>query len=167
MRPSPSIFLVALILGLAACSAGSSNAGWRGPAVHLVDGTWIGTETECARGDEGLECRTVIARALALLAPDVTRAVKKTALATLPTTYVTADGEVRTARLSAGIDSRRAIVIDLDDGSRRVIGLWCHISYSGTPSALDVEALMCSIAPLDYWLDGDAPPSYPPGTNFS
>lgn len=159
-------FLAALVLLLAACgSPPPVPGGWVGPDVHLVDGSWIGTETACGAGAEALECRTVVEQALTTLPADVRSKVTRAAVAALPTTFVTATGEERTARVSAGILTRKAVVVDRADGTRRVIGLWCYLPYSGT-GRLAVGEVSCNVAPLDYWLDGNVPPSYPPGTNF-
>jgi hypothetical protein len=166
MRSAQSSPVAALILLLAACTTGPSAAGWRGSNVHLVDGTWIGTETACGDGDHAIECRTVVEQAVTALAPDIRSKVTRAVLADLPTTYVTAAGETRTACLAAGIATRKAVVIELDDGTRRVIGLWCHLPYSGNGGGLMVRDVDCGIDSLDYWRDGNAPPSYPPGTNF-
>jgi hypothetical protein len=143
MRSAQSSPVAALILLLAACTTGPSAAGWRGSNVHLVDGTWIGTETACGDGDDAIECRTVVEQAVTALAPDIRSKVTRAVLADLPTTYVTAAGETRTARLAAGIATRKAVVIELDDGTRRVIGLWCHLPYSGNGGGLMVRDVDC------------------------
>lgn len=165
MRSTYATLFAALIL-LAACRGGPSVAGWHGVDVHLVDATWIGTETACGEGDEDLECRTVVEQAMAALAPDVRNKVTTAVLAALPTTFVTATGETRTTPLAGGIMTREAVVIDLVDGTRRVIGLWCHLPYAGNGGGLMVRDVTCGIDPLDYWRDGNAPPSIPPGTQF-
>lgn len=97
------------------------------------------------------------------LPPEVRSSVVTAVVADLPTAYVTAGGEPRTAYLTAGIMSRKAIVIDLIDGSRRVIGLWCYLASTGDRRVLAAGS-HCEIAPLDVWRDGHAPPSLPPGT---
>jgi hypothetical protein len=154
--------LLPMIFVIAACAAGpAARPGWQGPEVHLVDGTWIGTEGACVADDT--ECRTVIDLTMKALQPDVRARVARAALATLPTEFVTATGEMRRARISAGIETRKAVVIDLAGGARRVIGLWCHLPYAGNGGGLIVRDASCDIAPLDDWLDGKAPPSDPPG----
>jgi hypothetical protein len=167
MRPRHSTRLTALVLLLTACGIGPAAAGWQGTDVHLVDGTWIGTETVCGDGDDAIECRAVVERAMAALAPEVRPSVVRAALAALPTTFVTASGETRTARLSAGISTREAVVIDLAEGTRRVIGYWCYLPSTGDGD-LVVESVTCEMNPsaIEYWRDGNAPPSFPPGTHF-
>jgi hypothetical protein len=165
MRSATATIFAALVLLIAACSTPPVVAGWRGTDVHLVDGTWISSETSCDdRGGTALECRTVIDRAMKALPPDVRSGVTTAVLADLPTVYVTADGETRTARLNLGITTRKAVVINLADGTRHVIGLQCYLPYAGNGGGLIVPDVDCEIAPLDYWLDGNAPPSYPSGT---
>ena len=133
-------------------------SGWQGNDVHIVSGVWIGTEQDCATDDAGLTCRTTVAEALRLVGPTERSRVVRARLAELPTAYTTATGEARTARLGAGIMARSAVVLDLIDGSRRIVGMWCH--------AISVPT--CILAPnaLEYWVDGAAPPSYPPGAKF-
>jgi hypothetical protein len=128
MRVRPSLGLLPIVAMIAACGVGSGAPGapgWQGSEVHLVDGTWIGTEVAC--GADDLECRTVIDLTMKALQPDVRARVTRAALATLPTEYLTATGEIRTAHISAGIATRKAVVLDLAGGTRRVIGLWCHL----------------------------------------
>jgi hypothetical protein len=160
-------FLIPLVLLLAACNpAPPAVTGWLGSDVHLVDGRWIGTESPCATGTDGLECRTIVDRALTLL-PDLRTRTTRAVLATLPTIYVTATGERRSARLGVGIMERRVVVADLTDGRRLVIGLLCHVTSQGNESGgatRDVD--LCWIDALDDWRDGNAPASLPPGAHF-
>jgi hypothetical protein len=159
-------FLAALILLLAACApAPPVVVGWQDPDAHLVDGRWIGAETPCPAGKDGLECRTVLDQALANLTPEVRANATGAVLVSLPTTVVMASGETRTARLRAGIDWRRAVVVSFPDGTRRVVGLWCYLPYTAD-RRFAVEVAGCTLDPLDDWRDGNAPASYPPGTIF-
>jgi hypothetical protein len=167
----PTLLLAVLIaVVVAACGGAPAVAGWRGADVHLLDGVWIGTEYECSSGDvghgeAGVECRTIIDRATAALEPSVPNSITRIVLATLPTTYVTADGKELTPRLAGGIMTRKAVVIDRVDGSRQVIGLWCHLPTDGE-GRLHVSEVTCDIAPLEDWQDGTVPPSYDPGRDI-
>jgi hypothetical protein len=166
MRSMLAVLLAALGAILAACGTAPVAAGWRGGDVHLVDGYWIGTEVECSSGDvghgeAGLECRTIIDRAMAALEPSVRRSMTRIALATLPETYVTADGNELRPRLAGGILTREAVVIDHVDGSRQVIGLWCYLPSDGD-GRLHVSEVNCDIAALEDWRDGTVPPTYDP-----
>jgi hypothetical protein len=151
--------LVAMLFGVVA-SCGPTAPGWQGTDVHLVDGTWIGTESVCGNGegDPDLECRTVVELALQEIPPDLRARATRVTVAALPTEYVSPTGEVRTARLSAGILRRKAVVLDLMDGTRRVIGLWCHLPYSGSSGRFMASEATCAVAPLDIWTDGNEPP---------
>jgi hypothetical protein len=166
MRVRAWLRFLPMVLLVAACQFGAGGraggpAGWQGPEVHLVGGAWIGTEVACVADD--LECKTVVDLTMKALEPSVRAKVTRAVLGTLPTEFVTSTGETRHARITAGIATRKAVVIDLAGGSRRVIGLWCHLPYSGNGGGLIVRDARCDIAPLDDWLDGNAPPSYPPG----
>jgi hypothetical protein len=156
--------LIPLMLLLAACSTPPSVVGWLGSDVHLVDGVWIGTETPCAAGKDGLECRVVVEYALATVRGSK---VTKAALAALPSTFVLASGETRMGHLGGGIDTGRAVVLDFADGTRRVLGFVCYLPYAGDGSGLALSMVTCTWNPLNDWRDGNVPPSYPPGTEFS
>ena len=162
MRSIHSIGVAALILLLSVCATPPVATGWQGQNVHLVDGTWIGTETACGAGDEydDVECRTVVELTMEALPPDDRSKVTKAVHAELPTTFVTVGGETLTAEVTVGIATRTAIVVDLVDGGRRVIGLMCYLPSSGT-GRLSVANSTCEIVPLEYWRDGNAPPKYP------
>jgi hypothetical protein len=159
-------FLAALIVLLSACApTPPAVVGWQGTDIHLVDGRWIGTETPCAAGKDGLECRTVVDQGLANLTPEVRANATGAVLAALPTTLVMASGETRTARLGFGIETRRAVVVRFPDGTRRVIGLSCLLPYT-SDARFAVEMAHCTLDPLDDWRDGNAPAWYPPGAKF-
>jgi hypothetical protein len=161
------LLCVLAVVGFVAIGCTAGAPGWHGPDVHLVDGTWIATESRCSQGDpdRDLECRTIVERTLATLPPDLRGRVRATAVANLPTAFVTASGEPRTARLSMGLNRVTAVVLDLDGGERRVIGMTCYLPYSGGAIfGLIVRDADCWPWPLDDWLDGHAPPSSPPGT---
>lgn len=163
MRSTDSIALAALILLLSACGIAPSVTGWQGENVHLVDGTWIGTETACGAGDDydDLECRTVVELTMEALSPEDRSKVTKAVHADLPTTFVTVTGETRTAETTVGILTRTAVVVDRVDGTRQVIGAMCYLPSSGKSGGLSVADSTCELVPLDYWQDGNAPPKFP------
>lgn len=152
-----------LTLLVAACGSGATTGTWQGPDVHLVDGAWIGTEHSCGDAADDLECRTVVDRGRAALPLDVRDQVTKAVRADLPTTFVTSSGETWLVRLSVGIETRAAIVVDLAGGTRRVIGLHCYLPSTSAGAFADAMAT-CAVAPIDDWLDGHAPPTFPPLT---
>jgi hypothetical protein len=175
VRSIAAVLFAAVVTIVTACGNAPVIGGWRGADVHLVDGIWVGTEVECSTGDGGLpvfsddrtsvECRTVMDRAKAALEPSVPNSITRMVLATLPRTYVTADGKELTPRISGGIMTRKAVVIDRVDGSRQVIGLWCHLP-TDREGRLHVSEVTCDIAPLEDWRDGTVPPSYDPGRDI-
>jgi hypothetical protein len=154
-------FLVPLLLSLAACAT-PPPAGWIGADVHLVDGTWIGTERECGRGEDetAVECRFVVKEGLDEVPSDLrpTKAV----VATLPTAFGTAGGETVVVRAGAGLTTYMAVVIDLADGSRRVVGLGCYLPHAADDFRLVVDIANCEEYGLDRWRDGNPPTPYPP-----
>jgi hypothetical protein len=156
-------FLVALILLLAACTTPPAVVGWQDPDAHLVDGRWIGTETPCAAGKQGLECRVLVERASAMVGADVRARVTRTAVAALPTKFILVTGEARIPHLGGGLNSPKAVVIDVADGTRLVVGLLCYMPYAGDGSGLAVSMVTCTWNPLDEWRDGTVPRYYPPG----
>jgi hypothetical protein len=171
MRAMSTLLTTALIaVVVAGCAGAPVAAGWRGDDIHLLDGVWIGTEYECDSGDvghgeEGVECRTIMDRAKAALEPSVPNSITRMVMATLPRTYLTAEGKELTPRINVGILTRKAVVIDRVDGSRQVIGLWCHLPRGGD-GRLHMSEVTCDIGPLEDWRDGTVPPSYDPARNI-
>jgi hypothetical protein len=137
--------------------------GWQGQDVHLVDNVWIGMERTCGQGREDLGCRRIVDYGVSFAKADGL-SVASAALAALPTSFVTASGEERTARLELGVMTREAVVVDLTNGTRRVIGMMCaRWLEAGADYPLENA---CVVSPLDWWVPGNAPPYYPPGTKF-
>jgi hypothetical protein len=156
-------FLVSLVVLLAACAAPPTSTGWQGPDVHLVDGKWIGKETPCSSAAEDLECRIVVEQALSLV-PGIRDNVTKAARASLPTTFVMSNGEVRTGHFGGGLNSGEVVVLDLRDGTRRIVALTCYLpSQDGH---LVLSMVECRPDGLEDWRDG-AVPRYPEGTKFA
>jgi hypothetical protein len=159
-------FFAAVILVLAACSpAPPAVVGWQDSGAHLVDGRWIATETPCAAANDRLECRIVVERALSTVPGSVAASVTKTARAALPYKFVTPSGDVRVGHVGGGIETGQVIVLDLADGTRRVVGLVCYLPYSGDGSRLMVSMVTCRPDALDDWRDGNVP-RYPEGAVF-
>jgi hypothetical protein len=152
---------VALLV--AACGGGVTTGTWQGPDVHLVDGTWIGTEHTCGDGPDDLRCRTIVERAKAALPTELRDKVTTVVLADLPTKFLTSGGEVRTGHIAVGIETLAAVVVNLTGGTRQVIGLHCYLPSDGAGKFEDAMST-CAVAPIDDWLDGQEPPTVPPGT---
>jgi len=98
--------------------------------------------------------------------PSFGASITKATRVRLPTDYVTASGEARTARLTAGILTREAIVVDLSDGTRHVVGFWCQESTAVVRGVEQFEVVGCRPDPLDWWMSGNEPPYYPPDAVF-
>lgn len=156
--------VTSLVVGVG-CAAAAP--GWQGSGIHLVDGIWIGIEQNCSSGvaDRDLECRTVRDEVLLTLPVELGAQVTRAAVAVLPTIFMTASGETRKARLGQGINRLEAVVLDLTDGTRRVVGVSCLLPYDGAGHLWSADA-RCFPAILDWWFDGGAPPSIPPGAVF-
>jgi hypothetical protein len=153
--------LALLVVLLAGCATQSFVAGWQGPDVHLVDGRWIGTEAPCAQGQGGLECRTVVDRALALVTASVRVNVTRATRAAVLGSFVTPTGETRIAQFG-GLDRADVVVLDMADGSRRLVGLVCYLPYEGNGGGLALEMVTCEANPLDNWRNADGPPAHSP-----
>ena len=91
--------------------------------------------------------------------PETRSKVASAVVADLPTAFVTATGERRTASRAGGLQSRRVVVLDLADGTRLVIGLICRLSYSGETGRFLVDEATCKVDPLDDWRNGNVPGS--------
>jgi hypothetical protein len=79
-RPAAAAAL-AIVVVVGSCGAAGGGR-WQGADVHLVDGTWIGTEVECSDGDS--ECQMVVELARRALPGEIRPNVTRTVLATLP-----------------------------------------------------------------------------------
>ena len=79
-------------------------------------------------------------------------------LADLPDTYVTPAGESRRAPMMQGLDQREALIVNLDDGARRALGLWCYLPRTNG-GTLVADAASCRSGDLSYWRDGNMSPA--------
>ncbi len=154
-RLTCATLLASLLVVTTACGIGPFGTGWRGADVHRVEDTWIGTEQPCRDGDA--DCHLVLERALDALVPRLRDRVTSAVLADVPDTYVTATGETRRAPVMRGLDRRKALVVELVDGQRRVMGLWCYLPRTNH-GTLVPDAVSCSTGDLSYWRDGQMPP---------
>jgi hypothetical protein len=160
-RRATSIGVLVLAAAFASCGAPTGRGQWQGTDIHLVDGTWLDRESTCDDGN--VECTTVVGLGLQTLPPDLRSRVVGARVAALPTSYKTVDGQIWNAHMGGGILEYRAMVVDLADGSRRVVGLLCHLPYR---DRLIVRDATCAPAALDQWLDGHLPETPPPGQEF-
>jgi predicted small secreted protein len=134
---------------LAACATTTVESGWSGAGLHVVDGYWILAERQCDMRSADM-CATEATLAETALSIDP-RDVVRAASAGLPTwRSVRSDGQVVVV-----IQSRSGfayfMILDLTDGSRRVVGVSC----TGVPNP-DGSA-NCRSGPFDDYRVGAAP----------
>jgi hypothetical protein len=144
-----SLKVVVIAVALAACAGTTVGSAWSGPGLHVVDGYWMLAERPCdlAAADE---CATNVALAaseLGLGPQDFARA----ATAGLPTwRSVRSDGQV-----SVVLQNRSGyayfMILDLANGSRRVVGVSC----TGVPNP--DGSMNCRSGPFDDYRVGATP----------
>ena len=138
-----------VLLGiLAGCSAPSSPH-WADAGVHIVDGYWILGEKPCDLASSD-PCVVAVETAEAKMAIDP-KAVVRGATAGLPRTWVRADGQEEVVLESTSGSGSEFVVLDLVDGSRRVIAFGCL----GVPNP--DGSTTCLAYPLDEYRLGNTP----------
>jgi hypothetical protein len=112
--------MVAVLLGalVAACS-GPTTPHWADDGAHVVDGYWILAEHPCKIETDG--CLAAVTAAEANMGIPST-AVARAALAGIPHRWTRADGQTVIILAST---QRDFVVLDLVDGTRRVIVYGC------------------------------------------
>jgi hypothetical protein len=128
MRTLPLIGLTFALL--ASCSIGP---GWTTPGAHVVDGYWLGTETQCPlEGGEGLDCGHAVPVAVrTLLTEEPTAVVTAAWAAQAADTWLDAKGDRQGPAWMSTVWSTH-VVLDLEDGRRRVFAAQCPV---GPPRA--------------------------------
>ena len=144
---------LAIVVGVTACTTGHGNPHWIGDGLHVIDGYWMLAEQPCGSSATD-ECDVAIRSALAALgiAPAT---VTKGAIATPPGSWARADGEVILGNF-AGLAHPLFAILDLADGTRRVVGLSCtgtRIDGTGTLMSLPI----CQPFAMDRYRVGNAP----------
>ncbi len=130
-RTTRKAILAAIVVVAAACS---EPGGWVGEDPHVVEGNWVLAESSCDRAP-GAECTVAVDEAIA--GSGIAEAVvTKASTAEWPTGY--RDGGGRTVlATTGGIAHFSAVVLDLVDGSRRLVNVLC-----GGPITTDAGALV-------------------------
>jgi hypothetical protein len=160
-------FLVPLLVVLAACAAPPpAVVGWQDPDAHLVDSRWIGAETSCAASFDPVACRILVGKAVLAVPSNLRVDTSKAVLASLPRSFRTANGEMVGVDAGWGITALSAVVFDVADGSRRVIGLACYLPYRDGGRLVE-ENVTCNVDALDSWSDRHDPTWAPPGKRFA
>ena len=124
-RPVLATGLAGLVglLGILAGCASPTTPHWSDSGVHAVDGYWILAEQPCDLSSSS-ECIAAVHTAESKLGIDPS-AVKRAATAGLPRTWVRADGQAVTVLEATSGSPSEFVVVDLADGTRRVIGFGC------------------------------------------
>jgi hypothetical protein len=131
-----AIALVALVVFVVACS---EPAGWVGADPHVVEGHWVLAETPCDRAP-GADCTIALDAAIAGSGIDETR-ITDASTAEWPTGY--RDGGGRTIlATTGGIVHDSAVILDVADGSRRLVNVRCGGPITSGDGAL-VEPRTC------------------------
>jgi hypothetical protein len=126
--------LVALSAIVGACA--SESAGWAGDDVHSVDGYWLQREAACA----DLDCDGMVRAALIAVEDPAGSTVTKAATAQWPRAYRDGHGGTVLMGGSGGVQmSWSAVVLDLADGSRRVVPVRCDTGHAPTVCVQDLE----------------------------
>ena len=134
---------------LATCATASPSPTWSGDGIHVVDGTWVLAEQPCDPISDEL-CRAVVTAAEAALGIDPTSVVRSATTALPVLKAVLPDGQVMVwMRSTSGVAA--FAVLDLADGSRRVVGIACI----GVPNP--DGSRYCDPIPLDDYRVGAAP----------
>jgi len=122
--------LVALV-ALTACSSRAPNRdGWWDEGVHEVDGYWVTAEFPCTPENDEACTTAITAASAALRAREPGAAVTGGVFAAYPVQRGKDANEI--SIILTGLFQPRFVILDLADGSRRVIGLMCGPEFSAT-----------------------------------
>jgi hypothetical protein len=140
-----SVFGIALAAG--AC-ASQVTPRWVDVGVHPVDGYWILAEQPCDGAADA--CGDVVRAAVPALGVDP-KTIVRSWTAGLPVEWMRSDGRVASVLFNTS-GFEQFVVLDLADGSRRVIGVGCGMpnpdgSARCLPSSL--ESYRVGLQPID------------------
>jgi hypothetical protein len=153
LRSALRLAFLAIVVVVAACGTGHESPHWVGDGLHVVDGHWMLAELPCGSSAPN-ECDVAMRSARAALgiaAASVTRG----AIATPPSSWVGADGQLILGAF-AGLAQPWFAILDLADGTRRVVGLSCTGTLTDGTGAL-VSLPMCQPFAMDRYREGNAP----------
>ena len=141
--------LLGLWLGamlVAGCGGGGAHGHWTDPDARLVDGVWIGSPIACPPVRD--ECAPIEDSARGGLSDADAARVARITWVSLPTRFVTDEGQTVMPGRHVGIWTWAAALVTLDDGAERVVGMLCMFSYSGGDDGrLNADA-RCARQPL-------------------
>ena len=137
-----------LLAILAGCST-PTGPRWADEGVHIVDGYWVLAEKPCDLASSD-PCVVAVDTAEAKLAIDP-KAVVRGATAGLPRKWVRSDGQEMTVIEATSGTPSQFVIVDLNDGSRRVIAFGC-LSVPNPDGSTT-----CLAYPLDRYRVGNMP----------
>jgi hypothetical protein len=144
----PALIGRALAFAIAIACAVPTTPHWSDDGVHVVDGTWIVAEHPCATTAGDCLAAVRAAEGSMDIAPD---RVVRAATAGIPNHWTRADGQTI---IVLATTQRDFVVLDLADGSRRVIIYGCGgVSVDGTQP--------CGAYADDTYQVGHSPPVEP------
>jgi hypothetical protein len=142
------VWCLVLLAILAGCSTPTSPR-WADDGIHIVDGYWILAEKPCDLASSD-PCVVAVDTAEIEMAIDP-KTVVRGATAGLPHKWVRSDGQEMTVIEGTSGTPSQFVVVDLADGSRRVIAFGCL----GVPSP--DGSTTCLAYPLDRYRVGNIP----------
>jgi hypothetical protein len=144
---------LAIVVVVAACATGHESPHWVGAGLHVVDGHWMLAEQPCGSGAPN-ECDVAIMSARAALGI-AEASVTTAAIATPPGSWVGSDGKLTLGNF-AGLVQPWFAILDLADGTRRVVGLSCTGTVTDGTGVL-VNLPICQPFGMDRYRVGNAP----------
>ena len=144
------VFLGVLLVVLSACSSGAQ---WLGDGVHAVDGFWVQRETVCSQA----LCVEAIAAAQDAVAESGEGPISKVSNADWVRSWDDGHGGtvlgIRNASMGA---TWITLVVDLEDGTRRVVPVRCERQGSVGAGAKQASCVV-DMAGSDYYRVGSEP----------
>lgn len=124
-------WLVALLLAAAACSptATANPDGWWDEGVEAIDGYWVIPGDRCDPVTDA-RCRMAVDTAIAALHA---REPGAPVVAVTTARYPAQREPERATFVYAGLQTPRFMILDLADGTRRVVPLMCGVMHHDPP----------------------------------
>jgi len=125
LLPAAIVVSVAVVISVAVASwVTAPRSRWVDPAAHVVDGYWFGAETVCP-SHAVTGCAGIIETALAALkASEPGVQIVRASSAEPASAFFDRDGQA-TILWESGCCSYAVAILELDDGTRRLIGVSC------------------------------------------
>ena len=124
-----SVAVIAVVIAVA-WSSTIPRSRWQDPGAHLVDGYWLGAETVCPFDEPALCVPRIDAAIQTLSEQEPAASVVARRLARPAQTYFDETGQATMYGMS-GCCSYHVAILELADGTRRLIGVTCAPSPDG------------------------------------